>query len=98
EERLELVAGRGDQDSLDLIEKPEPRHILKKHGRPQALAIRVANRQDPGQQASVAAAAAEHDGAVETFGEIVVLALERLGERLPEGFGRLPGRRRRLAV
>ncbi len=93
---FQLVADGGHEIALHFIEQTEPRHVLQQHRGADCRAAGVANRQDTGQERADRVAGPQHDGLVETFGQILALLAQGVGERLPQRRGWLPLRGRVL--
>ena len=89
--RLQLVADRGHQVALDLVEQAEARHVQQQHGGAERVAVGVGDGQDARQEEVLLAAQRQHDDLVEPVGQVRLLLQQRLLQRAAQRLGRLPG-------
>ena len=94
--RFQLVADRRHQIALHLVEQPKAGNVLQQHRRPDCYALGIADGQDPRQERMSFLSHRQHDGLVEAFGQVLLLVLQNVGQRLSQWFWRLPYQRRLL--
>ena len=82
ERRLQLVAYRGDQIALDLVEQAKAGDVLEQDRRTERVAKGIANWQDLRQQAMLLVFRTERDRLVEGLRQVGLLFDERFGQRL----------------
>ncbi len=95
---FELVAHRGDEVALHLVEQAQPRDVLQHHGGAELFTVRIANRQDARQEGALGRAGAEQERLLEALRQEVTPAGQRVGQWLAQAIGRVPDRAGRVAV
>src|SRR5262245_51372568 len=83
---------RGDQVALELVQEAEPGHVVEYDGRPEGVAVRVADRPDLGQVNPILVAETKAHGLVERLGQVVSLDVEGVVDRLANGLRWVPDR------
>ena len=94
--RLQLVADGGHEIALHFVEQAKAGNVLQEHRGPERRAVRIADRQDARQERVGFLSHVQHDGLVESLGQVLAAVLQNIGQRLPQRFGRLPDKRRLL--
>lgn len=89
--RLQLVADRGHEVALDLVEQAEARHVQEQHGGAERVAVGVGDGQDARQEEVLLAAQRQDDDLAEPVGQVRLLLEQRLLQRRSQRLGRPPG-------